>query len=51
MIQEGKSPHSQVSVLDAQVILFHQRILTEFLRRVAFELNPAMHDDVATQRN
>jgi len=34
--------------LDTQVILFHQCILAELLRRAAFELDLAVHDDVAT---
>ena len=35
------------TALDAQIVLFHQCVLAQFLRRVAFELDPSVHDDVA----
>ena len=33
--------------LDAQVILFHQSVLPQLLRRTSFKRDPAVHNDVA----
>src|SRR5262249_3027118 len=42
---------SCVTALHTKVILFHQRVLAQLLGRAAFELDPAVHDDIAPVRD